>query len=74
MTQAALLPVGPPRTLETPLADSALEIVGDAALGALFVGVMGIDHPTAENFASLGRILRAASREDLELALRRRAR
>jgi hypothetical protein len=46
----------------------------DATVGSHFIGLMSSDAPRPENFAALGRIIRAARREDLEEALRRRAR
>ena len=65
---------GPLAGVETPAADRALGLANDADLGAFVVGCMCVGAPSPDNFAALGRILRAGSREDLEAALRRRAR
>jgi hypothetical protein len=42
----------------------------DAGLGALVVGLLSVS-PTADNFAALGRMVRAGSIADLEDVLRR---
>ncbi len=70
MTARALQHAHPAQPQPSPLDE--LLALDDGSLGAALVGILSSNNPTCDNFAALGRMVRAASRADLAAIVTRR--